>query len=264
MTLSCDGVRLQLPSASRLREASRMEALGWLAGGISHDFNNLLLAMGHLVEIAAATLPADAEAHEPIALVGRAVERAAALVARIMAFSREDSPRRELVNLARVVADAASLIEAVIPATIVLSHRECDPCEVVGDPYDLHRVVMNLAMNAADAIGESPGHIDIGVGSLCIAPGEPGPAPPGAYARLTVRDDGIGMTAETAARAFDPFFTTKAAGGGSGLGLAVVHGIVAAHGGAVAIDSAPGAGTSVSVYLPLFTRGEPRRAPSIE
>lgn len=247
--------------AFNLRQTSKMEALGRLSGGISHDFNNLLMVMGHMVEIAGDTLPEGAEAREPLTQVGRAVERATELVRQILAFSRRDEPRRERVCLSQIVGEALALVAVAIPSTISLRRRIAAPGDVLGDPTQLHQVVMNLAMNAADAIGDRAGHIDVGVDEAVIDVAQHLSLPPGAYVRLTVRDNGIGMSADILERAFEPFFTTKSVGEGTGLGLAVVHGIITGHGGAVLIDSTPGAGTVLSVYLPRSAGADPGPSP---
>lgn len=234
----------------QLRQSSKMAALGRLASGISHDFNNLLLAMGNMVALAADTLPEAAEAREHLALVSQAVERAGGLVGQILAFCRQEEPRRERVRLSRVIAEVLDLVQTTIPATIALRPRLAYRGSVLGDPVQLHQIVVNLAMNAADAIGRRPGTIAIDLDRAGADDERRLSLPAGDYVRLVVRDDGAGMSAEVLERAFEPFFTTKKAGEGTGLGLAIVHGIVTAHGGAILVDSRPGAGTAFTIYLP--------------
>jgi PAS domain S-box-containing protein len=238
----------------RLRQAQKMEAIGTLAGGIAHDFNNLLRAIVGYSELVERTLT-DPEARADIDQVLRAAQRGQQLVRRIMAFSRQRELRRTPMRLERPVLDAIDLLRASLPRTIDLRcHCDADAPAVRADESQIHQVIMNLVTNAAQALGDTAGVIDVtltafsGGASFRETHGQAGG--PNLFALLTVADTGPGMTAEIAERAFEPFFTTKPTGGGTGFGLAVVHGIVESYGGVVEIDSRPGEGARVKAYLP--------------
>ncbi|HXE81561.1 MAG TPA: PAS domain S-box protein [Vicinamibacterales bacterium] len=237
----------------RLRQAQKMEAIGTLAGGIAHDFNNILRAIVGYSELALAKMH-DAQGIEDLAQVRRAAERGQQLVQRILAFSRQRELVRTPVRVERSIVDAIGLLQASLPRTLeIRTYFAPDAPPVRADETQLHQILMNLATNSAQAIGDRQGVIEV-----TLAPfraGEeferthPG-ARPGLYTRLVVADDGPGMTPEVRERALEPFFTTKPPGSGTGLGLAVVHGIVQALGGFIEIQSSPGEGTTVSCYFP--------------
>jgi signal transduction histidine kinase len=237
-----------------LRQAQKMEAIGTLAGGIAHDFNNILTGiLGH-TELALMNLPPDSPLRNDLESVQQAGRRARDLTRQILTYSRRiDQPRRP-VALAKVVAEVGRLLRATVPTTIYISLEidENSPW-VLGDDTQLHQVLMNLGTNAYHATRERGGTITISlrphrldtetqVGDVTL--------PNGNYAMLVVADDGTGMTAEVLARVFEPYYTTKKADQGSGLGLAVVLGIVRAHGGAITATSEPGKGTTMTILLP--------------
>jgi PAS domain S-box-containing protein len=240
-----------------IRRTQKMEALGTLAGGIAHDFNNILLAINGNARLAIADLPEGHPALESLSEISRAGARAAELVRRILAFSRPQDVRRDVVDLRLVVEEAVKLLRPTLPAMIELECRFApDAPAVTGDAGQIHQVIMNLVTNAAHAIGERVGHIGIAVDHVQLgedAMAIAGDLPDGTYARLSVSDDGSGMDALTQERIFDPFFTTKPAGQGTGLGLSVVHGILRAHQGSISVYSQPGKGTTFHCYLPAAT-----------
>ncbi|MCC6231974.1 MAG: PAS domain-containing protein [Verrucomicrobiales bacterium] len=247
---AADQARLE----SQLRQAQKMEAIGTLAGGIAHDFNNILGAIiGHtqLARMDVETLPAARENLDD-ALV--AAKRARDLIKQILAFSRRGEPERRVIQLKPLFEESLRLLRAALPATAELVTQVHDPVpDVLADPTLVQQVILNLATNAAQAIGDQPGQIRVVLeGVHLIAPFTPGTPdlPPGRYARLTVIDNGPGMDAATLERVFEPFFTTKPAGQGTGLGLAVVHGIIENHHGAVRAQSNPGQGSTFEIYLP--------------
>jgi PAS domain S-box-containing protein len=251
----------------QLNQAQKMESIGVLAGGIAHDFNNILTGVLGFAEIARHSL------HEPGELAGcldeirRAGLRAKDLVAQILTFSRQRESELVPVELARIVGDAIRFLRASTSATIKIERRLA-PGSVRADPTQMHQVVLNLATNAVHAMREGPGTLTVTVApvevDLALAAAMPNLAP-GACLRLTVRDTGHGMDAATVARIFDPFFTTKPSGEGTGLGLAVVQGIVRTHHGGITVESAPGQGTTFSVYLPLCLAdaAEPAALPAV-
>ncbi len=239
----------------KLRQAQKMEAIGRLAGGIAHDFNNLLTAIGGYSELGLTDLEAgsaDAVA-ESLAQISRASNRAAELTAQLLAFSRKQVLHLRELDLNGIVSDLASMLARMLGEDIVLTaHLDPELGTVMADPGQVEQVVLNLAINARDAM-PTGGNLSIRTRNFELRPGEPAPAPellPGRYVLLEVEDDGVGMVLTLTERVFEPFFTTKDVGEGTGLGLATVHGIVSQSGGAVWVDSTPGEGTTFSVCLP--------------
>jgi PAS domain S-box-containing protein len=236
-----------------LVRSQKMEALGTLAGGIAHDFNNLLLAIGGNTKLAAEDLDPAHPAQQSLAQIAKASHRATDLVGRILAFSRQQEPRRENIELQPIVDDALQLLRATLPAMIAINAtHQTDVPAVYADSSQIHQVIMNLMTNAAHAIGNGPGAVDVVVDAVTIQSELPivRELRPGRYAHIAISDDGCGMNSETIARVFDPFFTTKGAGQGTGLGLSVVHGIVKSHDGAITVYSQLGKGSSFHIYLP--------------
>ncbi len=252
---------------AQLRHAQKMEAIGTLAGGIAHDFNNLLAAMVANLELARGDVEPSHPAVESLDAIGVAAERARQLVRQILAFSRRNPPQRVVVAPGALVDEVVRLLRATVPRGIQIGTAvQPDAPNVFVDPTQMHQVLMNLATNAWHAIERGVGEITIAAEHARVRPGAavPGPLAPGDYARFVVADTGKGMAPETIDRMFEPFFTTKQVGRGSGLGLSVVHGIVADHDGAVLVDSAPALGTRVSVYLPASTAATASQAPHFD
>ncbi len=242
-----------------LRQAQKLEALGTLAGGIAHDFNNILTAImahaGWLQE----ELAGEARVAEDLQGIQGATARAKSLVRQILTFSRQQPEERRVIALEPVVREAVSLLRATLPATIEIRTDlgEADAL-ILADPTQVHQVIVNLGTNAVHAMRAAGGILRL---SQTIVDGTSGgtlPAtlPPGRYVRLTVSDTGHGMSVETLRRIFDPFFTTKAPAEGTGLGMAVVHGIMRSHEGDIGIHSRPGEGTEVVLHFPLVERQE--------
>jgi PAS domain S-box-containing protein len=234
--------------------AQRMESLGTLAGGIAHDFNNVLAAILGSVAVARLQLPPSDPVQRKLEVIEGAARRATDLVRRILTFSRGAQPRRAVLPIGPVVEEAISLLRATLPAMIRLQVRlAADAFPVAADASQIHQVVMNLATNAVQAMGDSPGVLAIELDPVTLdAPleGIASNVGPGRYVRLRVADEGHGMDADTLSRIFEPFFTTKPAGVGTGLGLSVVLGIVRGHGGALTVESHPGRGTVFDLYFP--------------
>ena len=255
--VASDITRSKQAEDERLR-SQKLESLGTLAGGIAHDFNNILLAISGNTFLAQDHLPSGHPAHQYLDEITRATERAAQVSRRILAFSRPRDAERRLVAVESVVEEALGLLRATVPSRIDITTRFAPGVpRIVADAGQLHQVVVNITTNAAYAIA-SAGTIHFDVDRATEMPGEAGPAAGGAarsYARLSVSDSGCGMDAATTARMFDPFFTTKPLGTGTGLGLSVVHGIVKAMGGSIAVDSQPGVGTTISLYFPAAGPG---------
>jgi two-component system cell cycle sensor histidine kinase/response regulator CckA len=222
----------------QLRQAQKMDALGQFAGGIAHDFNNLLTGIGGYAELAASSTERGTVVSRCLDGIKTAAEEAASLTSRLLAFSRRNVPERRLLDLNAIVREAASLLERLVRSdvrvTLVLAH----PLPAVaGDLAQLKQVVLNLALNARDAMPDG--------GTLTIET-----TVSGENVVLRVRDNGIGMDAATRSRALEPFFTTKPEGEGTGLGLSLVYGVVDGLGGRLSIESALGLGTIVEIALP--------------
>ena len=249
---------------AQLRESQKMEALGTLAGGVAHDFNNVLAAIMGNAELALQDVGPGHAAQESLEEIRKASRRAKDLVQQILAFGRRQVLAREVIRLGPVVEESARLLRTTLPAGVRLS-VECAPDApaVLADPTQVQQVLLNLCANAWQAMQgqQRPAAIEVG-----LAPHQADGTPytgqerrsrggrvalrSGGYACLAVRDTGPGMDAATVERIFEPFFTTKPAGQGTGLGLAVVHGIVQEHGASIDVDSAPGEGSTFRVYFP--------------
>jgi CheY-like chemotaxis protein len=224
----------------------------------------LAVILGY-TELALAALPPDSLPGHHLRPVLAAGERARGLVQQILTFSRQTTPAPQPLQLHLLVQDALALVRATLPTTIALqAHLDDQAGAVLADPTQMQQVLLNLCTNAAHAMRETGGVLEVrveaGDGPAAPALG-PGPLLPGPSLRLTVRDTGHGMTPDILEHIFEPFFTTKGVGEGTGLGLAVVHGIITSHRGAMTVASTPGEGTTVVVDLPRLAAGAPRGAP---
>ena len=234
----------------QLLQTQKMEAIGTLAGGIAHDFNNILGAIIGFTELARMDLPPDSEPAESLTHVLAASERAKRLVAQILAFSRRAPSEQLPLALAELVTETRSLLRATLPSTVQLVVTIAgDPGLVRGNSTQLQQVLRNLAGNAEHAMRPAGGTLTIEIARVS------GAVPDQEWVRLAVTDTGAGIPADVAARAFEPFFTTKPVGEGSGMGLAVVHGIVTEHRGRISIGRGPAGWTIVEVMLPALARG---------
>jgi PAS domain S-box-containing protein len=237
----------------QLQQAQKMEAIGVLAGGIAHDFNNILGAIVGFIELAKINVGPKGPVDD-LDQALNASKRAKDLVKQILAFSRQSDEEMMPVRLAMVVKEAAKFLRATVPATTEIRLRIEDPSgAVLANSVELHQVVMNLCTNAVHAIGNQSGSLQIEVQRATFDSGRQTDLidlEQGAYLKLSVRDSGCGITAEHLQRIFDPYYTTKEKGVGTGLGLAVVHGIVKKIHGAIKVESEPGKGSVFHVYLP--------------
>ena len=244
--------RKQLEQQVRL--AQKLEAVGTLAGGVAHDFNNVLAGIRASVDLAALELDPAEPAYAELQEIGGMVDRGASLTRQLLAFSRRQVLEAQPLDLSDLVAGTLKMLERIIGADFRLAlDRHSGSCTVLGDPGQLEQVVMNLCVNARDAM---PGGGLLALQTQRMVLDEEfcalhDWARPGEFVCLTVTDSGVGMSAETQARIFEPFFTTKELGRGTGLGLAVVYGIVRQHGGMVNVYSEPERGTTFRVYLPF-------------
>jgi signal transduction histidine kinase len=247
----------RLQTQAQLVQAQKMDALGTLAGGIAHDLNNTLVPVLGLTKLMIKRHPENSRDHTSLAMILQAGERARDLVRRILAFTRKDAPIRERVDLASLVRDSLKMIRSSLPATIDIAEAIETVPPVLGDPGQLHQIVLNLVVNAAQAIGDGMGTIAVATRTEHFAlPLGDGVGPPVLCVGLTVSDSGCGMDAATMQRVFEPFFTTKPVGEGTGLGLSVVHSIVAQHGGRATVESRVGQGTRFDIYLPALAATE--------
>jgi two-component system cell cycle sensor histidine kinase/response regulator CckA len=242
-------------SEERLRQSQKMEAVGRLAGGIAHDFNNLLTVIRGNAEMLLMDLPPESPLRADAEEVRRAADRAAALTRQLLAFSRREVVRPRVLSLNRLVGDLQRMLRRVIGEDVALeTELGAGRDLVLADPGQVEQLVVNLAVNARDAVAEG-GSIRVSTAEVEVGHGNGGePAtrgvPAGSYVALTVSDTGSGMDEAVLERIFEPFFTTKEQGKGTGLGLATVYGIVRQSGGHVTVESAPGEGSTFRVFLP--------------
>jgi PAS domain S-box-containing protein len=238
----------------QVRQAQKMEALGTMAGGITHDFNNILGTIVINTELALLDLDPSAPARRPLPLVLQAAARGKDLVKQIITFSRQRAWERKPLAIAPIVREAMDLLRSTLPKEISVEETIDDGSGIVlADPSHIHQILVNLCQNAALAMRDGGGHLGVGLAPVDVDEALAGRIPdlrPGPYVRLTVADTGCGMSAETLDRIFEPFFTTREKGQGSGLGLAVVHGIVKSYAGAIVVQSRPGRGTVFNIYFP--------------
>jgi PAS domain S-box-containing protein len=238
----------------QLRKAQRMEALGTLAGGTAHEFNNILGIIIGYGDLAKTELDPGHRAAKYLDEVLKAGLRAKEIVQQILTFTRQQKDQRELILLHPIVADAVKLIRATLPDKVDIATDIAPGGGVIlGNPTQIHQVIINLCTNAWHAMKDGAGSIRITQQIVTLDESAPALHPAlraGPYVRLSIQDDGQGMDAPTMARIFEPFFTTKGPGKGTGLGLAVVHGIVQAHDGAVLVQSQPGQGSTFQLYFP--------------
>jgi PAS domain S-box-containing protein len=248
-----------------LRQSQKMEALGTLAGGIAHDFNNILMPITLNTELALRSPGEPDTASEYLRYVLEAAQRGRELVKQIITFSRRREEKREPIGIAPVIKEALKLLKSSLPSTITIRENiDDDPSEVVlADPTQIHQVLMNLCTNAAHAMREEGGVLEVSLAGVDIdqnAASSHADLKPGSYLRLTVTDTGEGMDREIMERIFEPFFTTKERSEGAGMGLAVVHGIVRNHGGAITVYSEVGKGSTFNVFFPRIKGGTARES----
>ncbi|MBK8858645.1 MAG: PAS domain-containing protein [Opitutaceae bacterium] len=247
-----EDMRRQLEA--QLFQAQKMETLGTMAGGIAHDFNNLLTGIIGYHDLALDTLAPDDPSRSCLASAREASMRARELVDQILTFSRQAGSEMVPVNLGQVIEDARRFLRATIPATVHLEVVIAPDCEsAMADSTQIHQVLLNLCSNAVHAMPPSGGAIRLELDQVTQEYDANNPLdqlPPGRYLRLVFSDNGHGMDEETCKRIFDPFFTTKEVGQGTGLGLSVVHGIIQAHRGTIAVSSQTGVGTTFTILIP--------------
>jgi two-component system cell cycle sensor histidine kinase/response regulator CckA len=269
VTKTLDTERTKAELEAQLRQAQKLEALGTLAGGIAHDFNNILGAMVAFIDLIRLDVNDRLSVLSHVAELKTASQRARDLVQQILTFSRAHKPSRSVIRLELAVREAVKLLRSSLPSSVAIqSSFDEDAPSVLADASQVHQIVMNLGTNAAHAMrvggGELVLRVDLAVVDDELSRRRPD-LRPGRYARITAKDSGHGMDDATLKRIFEPFFTTKKQGEGTGLGLAVVHGIVRDHDGAISVESRLGGGTCVEVFLPehLGAPSELQVSPSV-
>jgi signal transduction histidine kinase/ActR/RegA family two-component response regulator len=240
----------------QLFQLQKMETIGTLAGGIAHDFNNILTPILGYTDMAREELPEESNLRFDIEQINNAALRGKDLVQQILTFSREVDFERKPIQLQPIVAEALNLLKASLPPSVVIK-QYLDPRigTVLADPTHIHQIVMNLCTNANHAMMKTGGTLEVRLDAVRIDQKFAEKIPnlkKGDYIRLTISDTGYGMDIKTQERIFEPFFTRKEVGSGSGLGLSVVHGIINNYGGAIVVGSAPGEGTTFTIYLPKY------------
>ncbi len=241
----------------QLQQAQKMEAIGTLAGGIAHDFNNILSAVVGFTELSLFETEKGSKMAANLNQVLSAALRAKELIHQILTFSRQSRPETRPVQIKEIINEALKLLRATLPASIEMIKDIQSDGHVMADPTQLHQVVMNLCTNASQAMPNEGGILKIGVRNRKIDHAMADEYPDiavGSYVELSVIDNGSGMSEVTLGRIFDPFFTTKEKGQGTGMGLAVVHGIVKSCKGTISVTSQMGKGTDFRILLPTVSR----------
>lgn len=256
VTLARQEQEKRLELEQRLRQAEKMESIGTLAGGIAHDFNNILSSVIGYAELARIEAENPEKVRTYLTGTLKGAERAKELIRQILTFSRKSSHQKVAVNPAGVIGEALKMLRSTLPSTITMEEDLTDGATIMADPTQLHQIVLNLCTNAYHAMLEKGGTLAVSLKTVTVED-ETGAAlrlEPGRYLRLEVGDTGVGMDEETRLRMFDPYYTTKGPETGTGLGLAVVHGIVRSHQGQVHVYSEQNIGTTVHVYFPVVEK----------
>ncbi|HEX5437615.1 MAG TPA: PAS domain S-box protein [Gemmatimonadaceae bacterium] len=251
-------------SEERLRQSQKMEAVGQLAGGVAHDFNNLLTIISCHTQLLLESITSDSPEHEHVSEIRGAASRASELTRQLLAFSRKQLLKPQVLDLGAVVTNLEPMLRRLIGEDVHIAMvRAPAPCNIMADRGQIEQVLVNLAVNARDAMPQG-GVLTIEITPVQIDAGQVAapPLPPGAYVKLVVSDTGCGMTSDVQARIFEPFFTTKEPGRGTGLGLPTVYGIIKQSNGHIGVRSDAGLGTTFTIHLPLAAGEATRAAPA--
>jgi signal transduction histidine kinase/ActR/RegA family two-component response regulator len=245
----------------QLHQARKMEAIGVLAGGVAHDFNNILGIILGNAELAINDIAPSNPVAQNLKEIRTASLRAKEVIRQLLSFSRKTEVQMAPVDIIPVIEESVSLMRASIPTNIAIMQDLAGDCgAIVADPTQIHQVIINLCTNAAHAMEDTGGTVHVEASRIQLMDNDAAPHPelkPGAYIQLTVNDTGSGIAPDIKRRIFDPYFTTKDVGKGSGMGLAVVHGIVKSHGGAISIESEPGRGSKFTLLFPAVEGEHP-------
>ncbi len=248
-----------------LFQSRKMEAIGTLAGGIAHDFNNILAAILGYTEIIKISLPKDSPLEDDLNQIILAGNRASDLIKQILTFSRKKKQQKEELQINSTVQEAVKMMRSSLPTSINIQEDIDDECGLVlADPTNIHQIILNLFTNGFHAIGNEQGTLQLRLQPVVLSAERVADKPevkPGSFVELTVQDSGQGMDETTMSRIFDPYFTTKEQGAGTGLGLAVIHGILKDCNGFIEVESVTGQGTAFHVYLPTVEKRKKREKP---
>jgi len=243
-------------SERQMQQVLKLQAIGTLAGGIAHDFNNILFPIIGYTELTMDDIPEGNPVRRNLGEILKAANRAKELVQQILTFSRQNDRERKPIRVQVIIREALRLLRASIPKTIDIAADLDDDCKtIMGDPTQIHQVLMNLCTNAYQAMQTTGGTLEVRLTETIIGYEETVKhlgIKMGPHLHLTVRDEGVGMEPSVLGRIFEPYYTTKEPGKGTGLGLSVIHGIVKNHGGFVTVESTPGKGSTFHVYLPTL------------
>lgn len=239
-----------------LRQSQKMEAVGTLAGGIAHDFNNILAAILGYTELSLPLAAKNTKLHANLQNVLRSGNRATELVKQILTFSRQSEAERKPLQINPIIKEVLKLLRSSLPSSIQIRHNFGDDLyNIVSDPTQIYQIVMNLCTNAAHAMRNNGGILEVGLENVELNDGFVAPyqnVQPGPYLKLTVNDTGHGMTPDTMDSIFDPYFTTKDHGEGTGMGLSVIHGIVKSNNGGITVESKLNIGSTFNIYFPAI------------
>lgn len=240
----------------QVRHSQKLEAIGTLAGGVAHDFNNVLGIIIGYTDLVLAEIPESGKTHEKLTHIKKAGNRAKDIIKQLLTFSRKVGPKKQPINVVPVIVEVMTFLRSTLPSTIkLLQDIKADDIMILGDQTQMHQVIINLCVNAAQAMENRDGTITVSAESVPFMNTHDGPfktLPSGKYLKLTVHDDGPGISPEIIDRIFDPYFTTRETGKGSGMGLAVVHGIVENHGGVISVNSILGEGAMFTLMIPMI------------
>ncbi|MBF0398280.1 MAG: response regulator [Desulfobacterales bacterium] len=241
---------------AQLRHAQKMEAIGTLAGGIAHDFNNILFPIMGYSDLIMTKVPKDSEIYESLKEISKASSRARELVTQILTIARQEEKEKQPLKIQPIIREALKLLFATLPSTIQIRSNIDENCgHIMGDPTQVHQIIMNLCTNAYHAMRENGGMLEVILKTVKLNIEDLMAFPdisPGIYLKLSVKDTGIGIDKKIVDRIFEPYFTTKSIGEGTGLGLSVVHGIVKQINGHITVDSEIEAGTTFNIYIPVI------------
>jgi PAS domain S-box-containing protein len=241
----------QLKLEKKLRQVHKMEAIGTLAGGIAHEFNNIIGAIMGYTDMALAELDEQSEPYDHLQQVITAADRAKHIVKQVIAFSRTAKNQPQMVHLKTMVDEAVRTSRASLPSSIkIIAQAETDKDIIAADPIQIHQAIRNLCANAVESINDKCGSVELVLRERSINGGQEYDLAPGDFLELRIADTGCGMDAETMERMFDPFFSTKGPAVAAGMGLSVAYGIIKSHGGTILAESTPGAGSTFRVLLP--------------